>query len=160
LNINILAIGKVLNSPYSSISDHYIKNIQSISKRSGVANFTVNEVEKSREKDAELRKQREFDSVTKKLDIQNSINILLDEKGKLISSTKLKSMLYKYQLSSKKNLNFIIGGPDGTSGKMKEIADENISLSKMTLPHLLVRILLLEQIYRALTILINHPYHK
>ncbi len=160
MNINILAIGKVLNSPYSSISDHYIKNIQSISKRSGVANFTVNEVEKSREKDAELRKQREFDSVTKKLDIQNSINILLDEKGKLISSTKLKSMLYKYQLSSKKNLNFIIGGPDGTSGKMKEIADENISLSKMTLPHLLVRILLLEQIYRALTILINHPYHK
>tara|TARA_B100000925_G_scaffold50850_1_gene33115 strand:- start:171 stop:653 length:483 start_codon:yes stop_codon:yes gene_type:complete len=160
LNINILAIGKVLNSPYSSISDHYISNIQSISKRSGVANFTVNEVEKSREKDAELRKQREFDSVTKKLDIQNSINILLDEKGKLISSTKLKSMLYEYQLSSKKNLNFIIGGPDGTSGKMKEIADENISLSKMTLPHLLVRILLLEQIYRALTILINHPYHK
>ena len=160
MNINILAIGKVLNSPYSSISDHYIKNIQSISKRSGITNFTVDEVEKSREKDAELRKQREFDSVAKKIDTQKSINILLDEKGKLISSTKLKSMLSDYQLSSKKNLNFIIGGPDGTSGKMKEIADENISLSMMTLPHLLVRILLLEQIYRALTILINHPYHK
>ena len=43
---------------------------------------------------------------------------------------------------------------------MKEVANENISVSKMTLPHLLVRILLLEQIYRALTILINHPYHK
>ena len=160
MNINILAIGKVLNSPYSSISNHYIKNIQSISKRSGITNFTVDEVEKSREKDAELRKQREFDSVAKKIDTLKSINILLDEKGKLISSTKLKSMLSDYQLSSKKNLNFIIGGPDGTSGKMKEIADENISLSMMTLPHLLVRILLLEQIYRALTILINHPYHK
>ena len=102
MNINILAIGKVLNSPYSSISNHYIKNIQSISKRSGITNFTVDEVEKSREKDAELRKQREFDSVAKKIDTQKSINILLDEKGKLISSTKLKSMLSDYQLSSKK----------------------------------------------------------
>ena len=107
-----------------------------------------------------MRKLREFNSLAKKLDPQKSINVLLDEQGKLISSTKLKSMLYEYQLSSKKNLNFIIGGPDGTSRKMKEVADENLSVSKMTLPHLLVRILLLEQIYRALTILINHPYHK
>lgn len=160
MNINILAVGKVLNSPYTSISDHYKKNILSISKRSGITNFTINEIEKSREKDAELRKLREFNLMAKKLDPQKSINILLDERGKLISSTKLVSMLYEYQLSSKKNLNFIIGGPDGTSRKMKDVADENISVSKMTLPHLLVRILLLEQIYRALTIIINHPYHK
>ena len=160
MNINILAVGKVLNSPYTSISDHYIKNIQSISKRSGITNFTINEIEKSRERDAELRTLREFNLLTKKLDPQKSINILLDVSGKLISSAKLKSMLYEYQLSSKKNLNFIIGGPDGISRKMEEVADENISVSKMTLPHLLVRILLLEQIYRALTILINHPYHK
>ena len=99
MNINILAVGKVLNSPYTSISDHYIKNIQSISKRSGITNFTINEIEKSKEKDAELRKLREFNLLTKKLDPQKSINVLLDERGKLISSTKLKSMLYEYQLS-------------------------------------------------------------
>ena len=67
MNINILAVGKALNSPYSSISDHYIKNIQSISKRSGITNFTINEIEKSKEKDAELRKLREFNLLTIKL---------------------------------------------------------------------------------------------
>ena len=117
-------------------------------------------IEKSREKDAEHRKLREFDSIAKKLDASKSINILLDEKGKLISTIKLKSMLHGYQLSSERNLNFIIGGPDGTCNNMKQAVHENISLSMMTLPHLLARILLLEQIYRALSILINHPYHK
>tara|TARA_Y100001936_G_C16023661_1_gene641080 strand:+ start:1062 stop:1544 length:483 start_codon:yes stop_codon:yes gene_type:complete len=160
LNLNILAIGKVLNTPYSSISDHYIKNIQSISKSSGITNFSVNEIEKSREKDPELRKRREFDFIAKKLDVQKSINILLDERGSLISTTKLKSMLDEYRLHSQKNINFIIGGPDGTSDKMQQVAHQNISVSMMTLPHLLARILLLEQIYRALTILIKHPYHK
>ena len=160
MNISILAIGRILNSPYKSASDHYIRNIQSISKKSGISNFTVNEIEKSREKDAEHRKLREFDSIAKKLDASKSINILLDEKGKLISTIKLKSMLHEYQLSSERNLNFIIGGPDGTCNNMKQAVHENISLSMMTLPHLLARILLLEQIYRALSILINHPYHK
>ena len=63
MNISILAIGRILNSPYKSASDHYIRNIQSISKKSGISNFTVNEIEKSREKDAEHRKLREFDSI-------------------------------------------------------------------------------------------------
>ena len=57
-------------------------------------------------------------------------------------------------------LTFIIGGPDGICNNMKQAVHENISLSMMTLPHLLARILLLEQIYRDLSILINHPYHK
>tara|TARA_B100000900_G_scaffold410590_1_gene428656 strand:+ start:1207 stop:1689 length:483 start_codon:yes stop_codon:yes gene_type:complete len=160
LNINILAVGRIVNSPYKSASDHYIKNIQSISKRSGISDFAVDEIEKAREKDAEQRKQREFDVMAKKIDKQNSINILLHERGKLISTTKLKLILNESQLSSKKTLNFIIGGPDGTSSNIKQLAHEDISVSMMTLPHLLVRVLLLEQIYRALTILINHPYHR
>ena len=72
----------------------------------------------------------------------------------------MKLMIEKYIQGSKKELNFIIGGPDGASDFFSEIISEKISLSNMTLPHLLARVLLLEQIFRSLTILINHPYHR
>ena len=69
-------------------------------------------------------------------------------------------MLEKYLNEPKSEINFIIGGPDGSSNSLKKIADETISLSKMTLPHLMARVFLMEQLYRSLSILINHPYHR
>ena len=62
--------------------------------------------------------------------------------------------------SCDKKIVFIIGGPDGTSRDLSKIANETISLSKMTLPHLMARVILIEQLYRSLSIIINHPYHR
>jgi 23S rRNA (pseudouridine1915-N3)-methyltransferase len=84
--------------------------------------------------------------------------ILLDSRGKQISSEELAALLGREQLQPLPLL-FAIGGADGFSEKARQAAALVLSLGKMTLPHELARVVLLEQIYRAFTILKNHPYH-
>ena len=85
--------------------------------------------------------------------------IALDVKGKTLSTNQLAERLRGWQMSGD-NLSLLIGGPDGLSPECLERADERWSLSALTLPHPLVRVLLAEQLYRAWTITVNHPYHR
>jgi 23S rRNA (pseudouridine1915-N3)-methyltransferase len=85
--------------------------------------------------------------------------IALDVVGKSWSTEKLSEHLRNWQMSGD-NVSFLIGGPDGLSDDALQAADQRWSLSDLTLPHPLVRILLAEQLYRAWTITVNHPYHR
>lgn len=85
--------------------------------------------------------------------------ILLDERGKELRTSEFASMLEKMFFLPKKRLVFIIGGPWGFSEEIYRRADYKISLSKMTFPHQLVRLLFLEQLYRAFTVIKGEPYH-
>lgn len=85
--------------------------------------------------------------------------VALDVLGKAVSTPQLSERLTQWQMNGK-DVCILIGGPDGLSPACLERADEKLSLSKLTLPHPLVRIVLAEQLYRAWTILQNHPYHK
>jgi len=85
--------------------------------------------------------------------------IALDVEGKRISTGQLAQQLETWQMSGQ-NYSFLIGGPDGLSPACLARADQCWSLSDLTLPHPLVRILLAEQLYRAWTITVNHPYHR
>lgn len=85
--------------------------------------------------------------------------VALDVRGKAWSTEQLADNLARWRMEGH-NLAFIIGGPDGFSQACLERAQQRWSLSNLTLPHPLVRIVLLEQLYRAWTILQNHPYHK
>ena len=84
--------------------------------------------------------------------------VLLDSRGKQLSSEELAEFLEREQLNATPLL-FAIGDSDGFSDEARRIAGFSLSLGKMTLPHELARVVLVEQIYRALTILKNHPYH-
>jgi 23S rRNA (pseudouridine1915-N3)-methyltransferase len=84
--------------------------------------------------------------------------VLLDSQGKQLSSEELAEFLEREQLNALPLL-FAIGGSDGFSDEARRIAGFSLSLGKMTLPHELARVVLLEQLYRAFTILKNHPYH-
>lgn len=88
-----------------------------------------------------------------------SITIALDERGKLWNTQELAKQIEHFQ-NNTPQLNFLIGGPDGLSKVCLEKAHTQWSLSPLTLPHPLVRILLVEQLYRAVSILNNHPYHR
>lgn len=90
---------------------------------------------------------------------KNDKVILLDEKGKLISSVEFSDFLQKSMLENCKKLVFLIGGPYGFSENLHVRANGKISLSKMTFTHQMVRIIFLEQLYRAYTILNGEPYH-
>jgi len=89
----------------------------------------------------------------------DSILVALDEKGQNYNSLQFSEniTIWKENFS---NLFFLIGGPDGLSDDVKSSADEIISLSKLTFPHLLARVILVEQIYRSICIMNNHPYHR
>ncbi|MFQ6005384.1 MAG: 23S rRNA (pseudouridine(1915)-N(3))-methyltransferase RlmH [Woeseia sp.] len=85
--------------------------------------------------------------------------VLLDERGSEISSVELAKKLSSWQMSGR-NLSFVIGGPDGISETVAAEADFRWSLSKLTLPHGLARVLFVEQLYRAWTVSTAHPYHR
>jgi 23S rRNA (pseudouridine1915-N3)-methyltransferase len=89
----------------------------------------------------------------------NSMVVTLDRNGKNWSTEELAGKLESWQLEFSK-VQFLIGGPDGLSNDCLAAASQSWSLSKLTFPHFIVRILLAEQIYRAWSVLNNHPYHK
>ncbi len=85
--------------------------------------------------------------------------VLLDERGKSRSSVETSQWLGS-RLQQGRDLAFLVGGPDGFAPEIAQRADERWSLSPLTLPHALVRVLWIEQIYRAVTLLDGHPYHR
>ncbi len=85
--------------------------------------------------------------------------VILDERGKPLSTKALAQQVQQWQLGGD-DVALVIGGPDGLDPELREAAHQRIRLSDMTLPHAMVRVLLIEQIYRAWSINANHPYHR
>jgi len=85
--------------------------------------------------------------------------ILLDETGSTFTSAQFAAHITKKQIENKKHIVFALGGAHGFSDALYDLANEKISLSKMTFPHQMVRLIFLEQLYRAFTIINNEPYH-
>jgi 23S rRNA (pseudouridine1915-N3)-methyltransferase len=106
----------------------------------------------------EQQKEKEGESILKFLQLGDYV-ILLDEHGKEFTSMDFAEYLERKTHTVPKNLVFIIGGPYGFSQKIYDIAQEKIALSKMTFSHQLIRLIFAEQLYRAMTILHNEPYH-
>ncbi len=91
---------------------------------------------------------------------QNGFVVLLDERGRELSSQKLAEQLQKWQSSGLKEVIFIIGGHEGVTSEVAKRADFSLSLSVMTFTHEMARVILLEQLYRAFTIMKGFPYQK
>ena len=108
-------------------------------------------------KAAQLR-DREGEQILKAIPSGDKV-IALDVRGKALSTEQLAGQLSDWQMSGD-NYSLLIGGPDGLSGACLDRAERRWSLSELTLPHPLVRVLLAEQLYRAWTITVNHPYHR
>ena len=90
----------------------------------------------------------------------NSVTVALDERGKSLSSTELAAMLEGWRDGGKREARFLIGAADGHGDKGRSEADLLLSFGPATWPHLLVRAMLAEQLFRATSILANHPYHR
>lgn len=119
--------------------------------------FVLVEVESGKGDEAQIRK-KEAENILKRVG-EKDVLMLLDEKGKEFSSVEFAKTISHYQNSSVKNLFFVIGGAYGFSENVYSRANMKISLSKMTFPHQLVRLIFIEQLYRAYTILKGEKYH-
>jgi 23S rRNA (pseudouridine1915-N3)-methyltransferase len=92
--------------------------------------------------------------------MENGVTILLDEKGEQMSSMDLAHELEKWRDSGRREARFMIGGADGFDDRDRASADLLIAFGKATWPHLMARVMLAEQLWRATSILANHPYHR
>ncbi|WP_339710217.1 23S rRNA (pseudouridine(1915)-N(3))-methyltransferase RlmH [uncultured Kriegella sp.] len=155
MTIKLLAIGKTdsnqlqqLISEYQNRLKHYIKfELEIIPDIKNVKNLS--EIQ---------QKTKEGALILKKLN-PTDVVVLLDENGKQFTSVTFSEYLQKKMNSGMKQLVFVIGGPYGFSDALYQKAQGKISLSKMTFSHQMVRLFVVEQLYRAFTILKNEPYH-
>lgn len=104
-------------------------------------------------------KQREGEAILKKIG-KGEFTILLDENGKQMDSEGFAQFLQHKMNTGIKTLNFVVGGAYGFSSEVKQLADAKISLSKMTFSHQVIRVIFMEQLYRAFTIINHEPYHN
>lgn len=150
MNIIITSIGKFGNSPHQKIYELYLKRLP--------WKIELKELEVKSKISGELLKEKEGQLLLNSVKSCNQV-IVLDEKGKNLTSREFAFLIEHLRLNSN-NIGFVIGGADGVANFVKEKAQNIISLGKMTFPHLMVRSILLEQLYRAYSIINNHPYHR
>ncbi|MBT2680313.1 23S rRNA (pseudouridine(1915)-N(3))-methyltransferase RlmH [Bacillus sp. ISL-35] len=159
MNISIVTVGKLKEKYLKQGIEEYLKRLGSYAK---VEVFEVPD-EKAPEELSETEmvqvKQKEGERILSKIG-QDTYVIALAINGKLKSSEELADRLDKLATYGKSKIAFVIGGSLGLSDEVLKRADEQLSFSKMTFPHQLMRLILVEQIYRAFRINRNEPYHK
>lgn len=149
--IRIICIGKVKEKFYREALEEY---------KTRLSKYTKLEIIELPDYNYDIKKtiKEESDNIIKILN-KSDYNILLDVKGQEMDSVTL-SQKIENTLISHSNINFIIGGSYGVSDELKEICNMRLSFSKLTFPHQLFRIILLEQIYRSFKIINHEEYHK
>ena len=151
----LLWVGKTNDSRLKSLTEDYT---QRINRYQPLEILTLPELKIKGKLPEKIQKEKEGKLIVEKIK-KGDFVILLDEKGKSFDSQNFSEYLNKKRASSSKRMVFVIGGPYGFSDEIYAIANEKIALSDMTFSHQMVRLLFLEQLYRANTILNNDPYH-
>ena len=155
MKITLLQNGKTTDKSISAIVDLYANRIR---KYSGFEIITLPELKNTKNMPVQEQKNKEATKIIQSVTDDDYI-ILLDERGKELNTLEFSGILEKLFFLPKKRIVFIIGGPWGFSDEVYARADYKMSLSKMTFPHQLVRLLFLEQLYRVFTIIKGEPYH-
>ncbi len=155
MKITLLVIGKTDSAYINEGMNEYVSRLKHY------INFEIEvipDIKKNRNSGTEFQKTKEGEQILTKIGSGKEMH-LFDEKGKLYTSREFASFLEKKMLSGLKELVLVIGGPYGFSKNVYENAVSTVSLSRMTFSHQMARILCVEQIYRAFTILRGEPYH-
>lgn len=159
MRISVLAVGRLKTGPERTLAEDYLTRLKGSGPKAGLSCITVTEFAESRAPTAGQRQSEEarmlWDAVPPR-----ALTIVLDERGKPMSSEDFARLLRRHTDTGIANLAILIGGPDGHAPETRERAHLLLSFGPMTWPHRLVRVMLCEQIYRAVTIMINHPYHR
>jgi 23S rRNA (pseudouridine1915-N3)-methyltransferase len=159
MRLQVVAIGRLKAGPEKTLSLDYQARLEALGRKAGITRMTVTDFAESQGQTATQRQTEEAKLLTAALP-PNAFTLVLDERGKTCSSEGFSQLLQRHLDQGTQDLAFLIGGPDGHGAETRKNAGQLISLGEMTWPHRLVRIMLIEQIYRAVTIMVNHPYHR
>lgn len=155
MNINVICIGKVKEKYINDGIAEFSKRMQAFGKLS-----IIELKEFGNDFERELSIKKEAESILSTLEKKKGFNILLDIGGKNFSSEEMSQKMEEITVKGFSTINFIIGGSYGVSDDIRNVSNLSLSFSKMTFPHQLMRLILMEQIYRWFSIINNIKYHK
>ena len=159
MRLLVIAIGRLKQGPERELAERYRERFDDIGRRLGLRGLEVCELPESRARDATARIAEEAAAISAAIP-PKSVLVALDERGDNIDSSTFARHLGRWRDDQVGNTIFSIGGADGLSPELRRMAQLRIAFGAATWPHQMVRVMLLEQIYRAATILAGHPYHR
>lgn len=159
MKITLITVGKLKEKYFTMAVEEYSKRLSRYAKLNIIELVDEKTPDNASPAEEENIKRKEGERIIKNLKGYEYI-ITLEIEGKMLNSVELAQKINQIGISGKGHIAFIIGGSLGLSDEVSGIADFKLSFSKLTFPHQLMRVILLEQIYRSYRILMNEPYHK
>ena len=159
MRIVIAAVGRLKQGPERELAERYRKRAADAGRIVGLAAFDVIEIKESRADNVGRRVLEESIAIANIIP-DHAVTVILDERGESVSSASFAGHLQAWRTQDRPAAVFMIGGADGLAPSLRERANLAIAFGTATWPHQLVRIMLLEQLYRAVTMLSGHPYHR
>lgn len=159
MRLLIAAVGKLKQGPERDLAERYAKRATETGRALGWRAVEIVELRESRAQETEKRKLEEAIALANIIPDGSTI-VVLEEYGESLDSASLAGKLRGWSDAGQPAVTFIIGGPDGLAASLRDRAKLHLAFGAATWPHQLVRVMLLEQLYRAATILSGHPYHR
>lgn len=159
MNLIVASIGRLKEDAELRLQERYASRVKQAGRALALGPFDVVELPESRAQSVSERVADEAERLLARIPA-GSLVVTLDERGKSLSSDQFARLIAKARDDGRRAATFLIGGADGHGPAARDRADLLLSLSAMTLPHGLARVVLAEQLYRAVTILAGHPYHR
>jgi 23S rRNA (pseudouridine1915-N3)-methyltransferase len=159
MRVVVICVGRLKQGPERELAERYRERFDDIGRKLGFRGPDIHEIPESRARDTATRISEEAAAITALMP-QKHVLVALDERGENIDSAGFARHLGRWRDQSAANTVFVIGGADGLSPELRRKAKLRIAFGSATWPHQMVRVMLLEQIYRAATILAGHPYHR
>ena len=159
MRIVVAAVGRLKQGAERELAERYRKRAIEAGRSAGLSAVDVVEIKESRAGDAPRRMLEESIAIANIVP-DGAVTVILDERGENMSSAVIAGRLQDWQRQDKPAVVFIIGAADGLAPSLREKASLAMAFGAATWPHQLIRVMLLEQLYRAVTILAGHPYHR
>lgn len=157
MRVILVAVGRTKAGPETELAARYQDRAAKAGKGLGFRSIDTVTLDESRAADATTRKAEEATAIRR---IRAGRLVVLDERGRSMGSADFAALIGRWKDGGEDAATLVIGGPDGLDPVLRGEADLVLSFGAMTWPHQLVRVLALEQLYRAITILSGHPYHR
>ncbi len=159
MRVVVISVGRLKPGPERELAQRYVARFNDAGRKLGFHGLEIREIAESRARDAAGRIAEEAAAIAAAAP-DRSVSVALDQGGEMIDSATFARRLGAWRDDAVANNVFLIGGADGLSPELRRKAKLSLAFGRATWPHQLVRIMLLEQIYRAATILAGHPYHR
>ena len=159
MRLIVAAVGRLKQGPERELAAAYCKRAEATGRALGWRAIEIVEIRESRAQDRDRRRTEESIALANVIP-NDAVVIILDEHGENLDSAALAGLMRQWRADNRESACFIIGGADGLAPNLLDRAKIRLAFGGATWPHQLVRIMLLEQIYRAGTILSGHPYHR